>query len=341
MKNKLNDGLGNWEKAAGQGKNRIYKETIYKQQNKRKKPFPFLTAATLLFFTVGAILLTSIFLVAKEPQKATDDPKGFRMFDERTVAITEYEMFYRGRHFSSKEAVEYFSLKETIEKYALFYFMARHHYGWDEERRHSARERVKMTMNYDMNEGGLKPYFDKMFKDLQITEEEYIDYYLLVNKEYEMLEYDLFNKHIGLEDGSYPEGNAMKEYQNEAGITEDDLNKLAERIPEPLEPLEPQPELPFDTAAIGLPVTVNEQGDLIFIESTSLSMYGSFAYYGLLYEIEQNTVREELNRHSFKRYQEVLRTYTSNDTQKIKTAKELDAALEILERTIEMEFDGK
>ena len=37
-------------------------------------------------------------------------------------------------------------------------------------------------------------------------------------------------------------------------ITEDELNELAEKIPESLEPMEPQPDLPFVKDEFGLKV---------------------------------------------------------------------------------------
>lgn len=49
-----------------------------------------------------------------------------------------------------------------------------------------------------MKDTSLKAYYEKLFAELQITEEEYIDYYLVVNKEAEMLEKVLFNEGIGL-----------------------------------------------------------------------------------------------------------------------------------------------
>ncbi len=338
MNNKLNDSLGNWDKAADQVKSRIYHETIHKQQKKPKKPFiePLLTAATLLLFIVGAILLTTTNLATREPLVSTE-PKEFRMFDERTVEITKYEMFYRNWTFYSKEAVEFHALYDTIEKYALFYHLEQHDYKWDEERRNTFRERVKMALDYDMNDGGLKAYYEKMFADLQITEEEYIDYYLLVNKEYEMLKQDQFNKRIGLDEtGGYLSGEALKEYQQLAGITEEYLNELAERIPERLKPMDPQPDLPFNTDEFEFLVTTNEQGEYVFVDRSRFNSYTP-TYFGFLKEIEQKIVREELSRYSFKRYQDALRTYESKDPQKMKLAKEMEAILEILERSVEME----
>lgn len=338
MKDKLNDSLGNWEKEVAQVKSRIYQETIYKQHKKPKKPFlkPLVTVATLFLFIIGAIFLTTSPL--SEDISELTKPTGFRMYDERTVEITKYEMFYREETFYSKEAVEFHALYDTLEKYALFNYLEQHDYKWDEERRNTFRERVKMALDYDMNDEGLKSYYEKMFAELQITADEYIDYYLLVNKEYEMLHQDLFNKNIGLVEGSYPSGEALKDYLNLVSITEEDLNELAERIPDRLEPMDPQPDLPFNNEEFELYVTKNEQGEYIFVDISRFNLMTP-TYYSLIFEIERDFVKEPLTRHSFKRYQEALRTYVSDDPQKMTLAKELEAILEILERSVNMEYD--
>lgn len=337
MKNKLNDGLGNWEKAAGQVKNRIYKETIYKQQKKRKKPFPLLTAAVLLFFTVGTVFLTSTLLAAKDTQLSAE-PGDFRMFDKRTVEIKKYELFYRDWRFLPPQALEYYALSETVKQHAFFYYMSRHDYLWDEKQRNTVRERVKTALYQEMKEENSEAYYEKMFAELQITEDEYIDYYLLLNKEEEVLQDVWFSKESRLDVEAF--GDSVKAYQQFAGLT-DELKALERWGPRRMQPMDPQPDLPFDKEQLSLQVTTNKQGEYIFSKSINFPTYLGFTYKTFLSDIKQNIVKEELTRYSLKRYQEALRTYTSNDTQKIKTAKELEAALEILERTIEMEFDEK
>ncbi|MFY3792579.1 hypothetical protein ACOQFO_12975 [Ureibacillus sp. MALMAid1270] len=337
MKDKLNNSLGSWEKEAAQVKHRIYQETIYKQQKNPKRPFfkPLISVATLFLFIIGAVFLTALLL--SEDSSELAKKADFRMYDQRTVEITKYEMFYRKQTFFSKEAVEFHALYETLEKFALFHYLEQHDYQWDEERRNTFRERVKMALDYDMKIPELKSYYEKMFTELQITADEYIDYYLLVNKEYEMLKQDLFDKNIGTEDGSYSSGEAFNEYLKLVNITEKDLDELAERIPERLEPMDPQPDLPFNNREFEFYVTTNEKGEYIFVHVSDFNLITP-TYYSLIFEIERDIVKEPLTRHSFKRYQEVFRTYQSDDAEKVKLSKELEAILEILERSIEMEY---
>ena len=84
-----------------------------------------------------------------------------------------------------------------------------------------------------MKDVNLKAYYEKMFDALQITEEEYIEYYLLVNREYAALEHDLYNKKIGLDEiGAYRSEDAKLAYKKLVGITQRDLNKCEKRFPD-------------------------------------------------------------------------------------------------------------
>ena len=311
-------------------------ESIHNQHTPEKTYKKLILVAALIIFGIGAILVLTKLLITEETQQL-EDPVKFRMFDDQTIEITKYEMFYRNDFFYSKEAVDFFSLSETIEKFALFHYLEQLDYKWDEEKRDIYKERIKTELEYDKKDANLNAYYEKMFAALQITEEEYIEYYVLVNREYKMLHQDIFNKGIGLDEtGAYPSGEAAMVYSDLIGITEDEMNKLAEKIPEPLEPMDPQPDLPFITNDLGLKVTTNAQGEYIFVEIMYFPKFLDEPYNDILYELEREIVKEDLTRYSIKRYQEALASYESDDVQKMKKVKELGLILEILERTIEM-----
>ena len=325
-------------------------ETVHNKQTPKRRYIKLYVTVGLVIFTIGAIFIAMNVLNEVEPEQSADvekseEPKqaassvNFRIFDDRTVEITKYEMFYRDQIFYSKEAAEFFSLSETIQKYALFHHLEQHSYKWDDERRNQHRERVKSGLEYDKKDTNLRAYYEKMFDTLQITEEEYIEYYLLVNKEYEMLRQELFNKGIGLDEtGAYPSGDAELTYGNLVGITEDKLNELAEKIPERLDPMEPQPDLPFVKDESRLKVTTNADGEYIFVDADYYLIYFDETYGKFLQELNREVVKEELNLYSLKRYQEAVASYESDDAQKMKVINELGLILEILERTIEMEL---
>lgn len=150
-----------------------------------------------------------------------------------------------------------------------------------------------------------------------------------------MLQDIWFSKESGLNEEAF--GEAVKAYQQFAGLTAE-LKALEGWGPRRTQPMDPQPNLPFDKVQLSLQVTTNKQGEYIFSKSIHFPTYLGYTYKAFLSDIKQDIIKEELTRHSLQRYQEALKTYTSEDKQKMKLATELGAVLEILERTIEMEY---
>lgn len=318
-----------------------------KQQKIFKKPYiTILVAAAMMIVIIGVILLSTQSIKTEEPQPQTEmepviaESAPFRKFDQRTVDIAKYEMFYRSKQMYSKEAVEFHSLVNVIEQYALFNYLEQYDYKWDEEKRNFYRERIKMEREYDLQDVNLKAYYEKMFTELQINEEEYVEYYLLINREFEMLHQDIFNKGIGLDEtGAYPSGAAADEYRKLVGITEEYLNELAESIPEPLEPMELQPNLPFILNNKYLKVTTNEQGELIFIDPYFISINLEESYKSFLFDLKREIDYEDLTRFSLKRYQDAVQSYSSDDPEQMEIAQDFITIFEILERSIDMEYE--
>ena len=252
----------------------------------------------------------------------SEEPVSFRKFDERTVEITKYEMFYRDTAFYSKEEVEYYSLNDTISSYALFHHLEKHGYKWDDETRAQKREWIQWELDYDQQDSVVNAYYEKMFETLQITEEEYIDYYLLVNKEYERLQHELYDKKIGLnKDGVYEDLDAKLAYMKLVGISPKYLNDLFRKIPEPIEPLEPQPALPFSQEDSYLEVATNSEGEYVFVITRRLDMYMGDAHRELLYEIRRDDVSEWLTRNNLNHYQKAVSSYKSDDPKKNRNSK--------------------
>ncbi|SOC41537.1 hypothetical protein [Ureibacillus acetophenoni] len=328
------------------------KEKLHNEKS-RKRKYIFYSVIGIAILAVGVTLLSMNLLKTNEhvesgeidqvadtqDSQQVEESQNFRMFDDRTVKITKYEMFHRTPAFYSLEEVEYFSLSDTIEKYALFHHLDKHGYEMDEARRDRMREWVRGTFEYDKKDPALNDYFNKMFHVLRITEEDYIEHYLLVNKEYELLENDMYDKRIGLdEDGGYYFMDAKMDYLELAGISQLQLMKLSERIPERLEPMDPQPELPYLAEDSYLQVTKNEEGDYIFTNPSYISMRLGEQYEELWTELEYRIVKDVLTRFSLERYKAAVASYENDDPQKVEAAKELGEILEILDRSVDKKF---
>ena len=123
------------------------KETVHNEQTSKRRQIKLYLIVGIIILVIGVTLLSMKLLKGEgseqsgklqqsaETQQASDpkqlevsqqvaEPVSFRKFDELTVAITEYEMFYRGNSsFYSNDWVEYSSLFETLDKYALFHYL--------------------------------------------------------------------------------------------------------------------------------------------------------------------------------------------------------------------------
>lgn len=328
------------------------KETVHNEKS-RKRKYIFYSVIGTAILAVGVTLLSMNLLKTNEHVQSGEidqvadtqnsqqvaESQNFRMFDDRTVKITKYEMFHRDPAFDSIEAVEYYSLSDTIKKYALFHHLDKHGYEMDEARRDRMREWVRGTFEYDKKDPALNDYFNKMFHVLRITEEDYIEHYLLVNKEYELLENDMYDKGIGLdEEGGYYFKEAEMDYKKLVGISDFRLMKLSERIPERLEPMNPQPELPYLTEDSYLEVTTNDVGEYIFTDPGYLRMALSERHEEIYSEINYRIVKDDLTRFSLERYKAAVASYESDDPQKIEAANELGEILEILDRSVDKKF---
>lgn len=148
------------ERGKQNGKKDTNQENTFKQKRIKKPYIILLVATTMLIVIIGAIVLSRQSIKTEEPQlrPVIAESVTYRKFDQRTLDITKYEMFYRGSGMYSKEVVEHKSLVETIEKYALFYYLEQHDYKWDEEKRNFYRKLSKTKLEQNVKNTNLKVY---------------------------------------------------------------------------------------------------------------------------------------------------------------------------------------
>lgn len=310
-------------------------------EQKSKKPvIKFILSILLLVGGVSGLIIVlgekSNDIGKNETQQIETDEtiNELRTYDERTVAIAEYEMYYRDSFMYPKEAAAFHSLYGTIEKYALFYHLEQAGYDWDEEQRQLHENTARNAFEYDQTNPILKSYFEEMFETLNITEEDYLKYSVMVEKEFELKQNHMFEKHVGLDlDGSYPTSTSFSNYLKLIDMTEKQLDELAEKIPPFKVALDPQPSMPFPTDAYDMQVMKNEAGEYIFAD-VPVSLRYEERYYKMMNELEKEIGNLELSRLTIPYYQQALRNYTSNDVKQQTYAKELAAIFDVLDRTV-------
>ncbi|MEG0385974.1 MAG: hypothetical protein RR642_14590 [Solibacillus sp.] len=330
-------------------KNKSDEQTKESTSIKRKPTYMKLgVAIAILSIGIGGAFFTARQFEPAEEKRAEVIAPGeqqaeVRTYSETTLDIMQYEMFYRDFTMQTAEGVAFHALYEAIEMYALFDHLQQHDYGWDEEKRAFYREKMQSELAYDLKDTYFKTYFAKLLAELDVTEQQYIDEYLLVNKEYEMLRQDMFSKGIGLtNDGGTPAYESSKQFDaflEKIEIDSDYLEYLAERMENDSPPLEPQPDLPFEQPEYSLKVMLNPQGEHIFTNEEFYDMDLTDTQRDVLNNVGREGALPEFTRFSYPRYKEELEKIAGMNGEQTEIAQQLLEIFTILERTIEMTFD--
>ena len=311
MNNKLHQVLGDWRSSATNVKARIYAETIESKNKKKRLPTYIKLTAAAAVLTVGvtgAFLMTSERATAPVPavENNTDPTKqqeiAFRPINETFLKIAQYELFYRDSFMYTQGGAVSATLRYGIEYFALFNHLAEHGLYWDEKKRDTYRIRVVNALGHDLKDAHFASYFENMLKELSITKEQYIDDYLLVKKEHEMLYKEMFGTGVGLNEGAYESGIEEDEFEKKIGLSFDYVEYLAVSSDERLTPLDPQPVLSFNQNPDDIyraKVTKNVDGEYIFVNSELSRMDQPTAIRDYLRELIYKKQLSEFTRFSY------------------------------------------
>ena len=287
----------------------------------------------IIVLAIGGFTFYKSEVFSKESIVVEEPAETFPQYDQLTVDIAKYEYYHNDPFLYSKEEAEYYSLSTTLTNYALFHHLEKNGYTWDDERISILMQHERDALAYNMKNPTIKAYYEKLFSDLNITSEQYIEHYAFINTKAEKMKSEMFEKGIGLDEGMYYlSEEAFKNYIALVGVTEQQLNELASKIPEPLEPAPEQIALPFLYEGSPAKVARNEDGQYIFTYMqgpTSLEDEHMHLYYEL-----KRIVQFDLTRVTFPLYEEALENYESEDENKQQIIEELQLYFELLERTM-------
>ena len=276
MSNKLHQAVGDWRQYATNVKARIYAETIEGKKERKRSPLYIkvgATAAVLVAGVTGAMFITKDPIPSTTPaieNSETQDEhqiEEFRPLSETFLMIERYEKFYReDNRLYTQEYATSTALSTAIQHFTLFNHLAEYGIIWDKKERDTFKRSKESALEYDLKDPDFVAYFEKMLKELSITKEQYIEEYLLVKQEYEMLHSKMFRTGVGLKDGSYEVSTVEDAFIQKMGITYDYVEYLAVSDQEHLAPLDPQPTLSFNEGnKYPREVTKNLAGEYIFI----------------------------------------------------------------------------
>ena len=300
------------------------------------KKLLWIIGSIMVGITVLAVIGFTIYksdIFSKETIVVEEPKESFPQYDQLTIDIAEYEYYNNHPFLYSRAEAEFFSLTTTLENYALFHHLQQHDYTWDEEKINRYMQQERDALAIKMEHPTMKAYYEKLFNDLNITFEQYIEHYAFINAKAEQMKLEMFGKGIGLDEGMYyPSSDVFTTYIALVGITEQQLDELALRNPELLDPAQQQIELPFFSGDSHYKVALNDEGQYIF---TSMQTPIDLAreHSELFYELKR-IVEFDLTRVTFPFYVEALESYVPKDETKPQLKEDLQLYFELLERTM-------
>ncbi|MBD8036010.1 hypothetical protein H9635_04600 [Solibacillus sp. A46] len=272
-----------------------------------------------------------------------DSGDNFRPISEIYLKIHQYELFYRDHRMQSKEAVTFFALNDAINKYALIDYLHQQNITLSEEKRQLQRELLEEQLTKDLQDHLLKPYLETMFQALNISNQDYIEQYLLINTEHDLLKEDMFSSNKGLvqdETGlfSYPSSDQQTLYQEKMKISFDYMEYLAESEFIHIKPDRPTFDLPFAIDSTFFNFTKNLAGETIFASKEFSESDLTMEQRDFLYVIKKQYNLHELARYNFILYKNALQQEAAPGSENQAIANELMEIFKIAERTIDWEI---
>ena len=367
MRKKIDEALGNWETESARVKQSIFeaKKSLQQKKVKQKRStswMPYTIMAALLAFTIGGIILWQQSGAKSGPVSSNETPTPVVVDTpseviphEKTLQIFKYEYFYRYPSFMSEKNAELQSLFDVMRIYPTLYHMEKYNYTFPKDREAHYRDRAAAKFKGEMEDEAFKKYFTFINEQHGITEEDYIEHYLLVQEKFSYMQNLMFSKNVGLVDGGFPSGEVEKEYEAFLGIS---LDKLAKEVDEEAAANEVKKEAEISDAPLQehipqLSYGYNKYGELVislaaFDPEIPRSDYETLEWilegfsnflYDKVYANDYNTFKEipQLNRVNFHDYVTILEKYNGTVEQEA-YAKEAVKFLESLENTIDMEL---
>lgn len=301
----------------------------------KKSKSRWLILSTLVAILIGGGILFSINnQYSKDIVDEANDQssQSIRKPSDLAIQIAQYEVFYLDYAFHSSKKAQFFGLTDLLNSYALINYLSDTEIAWDDEKRTFYRNQIVDGLQYDRQNETYNQYMDKLLAHFNITENQYIDEYLLPTEEARRLKNEMFSKFIKLQDGGYPSSIVENEFYRQMGYSSKMLDEMVEEEPKP-EPLNPQPtDLAFTRGEFMSKIGLNEQGQYVFVDPEYATSDLTDDQREDLYELENRILKQPLNRIHLSDY--------------IKAAKEaafqeLVVILEILERSVEHNFENK
>ncbi len=254
-----------------------------------------------------------------------------RVPSELAFSIAFYENYYMDSNLYSEQIAELTSKIDVLDRFSYFYYLDQHNIVVNEERRDYYKTRAKADLVRKKADPFFMLYFTKLQQHLQITEDDYIEHYLILEVEYRDL-WDRFYQDIKNYD-VYDQ--FAEEYYTLAGfqknqLTENLLTLSSEDNQDGVE--QHQNDLPFELPFAQF--VKNEKGELLISDPRYFYLSNS-KYDKLSLKLSGLDYIFDFNRVMLEYFLTTLKMYTTEDLEEAQLAKELYELLLVLERSIE------
>ena len=331
--------------------NQIWNESLNGMQNKlsnfattkssKKKLFNWKTGIAAIFSTMALLLGVFTFFKSEKKEEFStpinvEQPapvlasEELRVPSELTYTIAFYENYYLDGRFYSEQLAKEIAKSEVLDSFSYFYYLDQHNIVVNDERKEYYKRRAKEELGWKKADPFFMQYFEKLQQELQITEEDYMTYFLMINVEYRDL-WDRFNQDIN----SNVYDQIMKEYFALVGYQQEPLAETSslyysESYNEGVEqnPADLPFELPYQK------VVKNEQGELLLYDPSYFNLWNT-KYEKLFLKLSGLEYYGEFNRVMIEYLLTTLSMYQTEDVEEAKLAKELFELLLVLERSID------
>ena len=264
----------------------------------------------------------------------TFEQEGLRVHNDLTLKIAEYELYHKDESIYERMVAYKFANELVADMYGLFNYLAQdYEYGWNAEIREQHYNSIAQELEISMQNELEKSYIENLLKEFNITQGEYIQYYLLPKKEYELLEQSMQKDQVGVDkNGRYNPGKQSSRYRETVGLTwkdmSDTMEAKANNIPI-IKKLDTQPDLPFSlNPTFRLTVGLDENGDYIMDYPGMLEIMLTDEQKALFEEIRTKHNLPPLARYSVQAYLAQAQLLSTE------IAKELVEILILFDRTV-------
>ena len=366
MRNEIDQELGNWDKDATIVKHKILEATTNRILRKRfYKWRPFIVIATTLLLVLGTYFMWTIFSTEQTALPKVNDQSDSskdvsetnndgltnpiviatsfepRQLDEISFKIAAYENFYYDRAFYSAKEAKKVAAEKLYRWITAINFAEERNIFLNESELNYLKRLNNAKISLLKNHPSEEKYLNNVLAAFQITEEEYIEYYVNIENEAFIYEGKLYDLNVDQEPLRERYSEIPEEYYKKAGITVAEAKEIDEMWEQYnyKEVTERQFDFPFDLTGSYHNIIQLDNGQYVFENPRNFAL-GSTPKYAYFFGVLAKRNNSMLvNRTSLDDMIDYLLNFNTDYEPYRQLANELAEVYKLLKQSIEWELD--